>query len=753
MQDVDSVIPSVSRDVHGGPDPGGASTPLRRARHNRLGMRVLAACVLALCGARAQEAPSRGGAWAVRDAPVRFVLRLTQRPTHESAGYFGAVPDGGSLPQPYPVPRVFTPDGTELAAAVLWQNRDAGFCFVFAAPPDDRDVILYVEPGARLQTWTPDSELTPSPILCAQPGRASLTAAHRLAGLGPVGPEVHVHKKAGIPKAPLCIQGDLEGRPPPTAFYMLAYLEARTAGRYWVAPFTLKGSSEVRINGQTVRPSKRIDKWGGTGDWVQMQAGLQRTELFVAFQGGADYSEGSGVMWLTWAPPDATVDELGGARPADVPFAGTAKWASRVIQPREIVESGETEIASVSARDGGPAACVRLIPEHVFWFENEDPILAYRLEALTAGNPPDTVYRWDFGDRVVAEGPVIRWLFPGRSAQRVTLRAERGTQRSVCAKPFYAYATVPTRIDSPTTRAAFRMACLTMLKAWPPGTDPTAGWGTAMWNTLFRVLAVGEGDALLAHLFTERWDAMKRKLTPERRARLEDLFIVMAGRLDPEGAVQWAERLEQDAAGERAALLALQRAEILLYELANPAAARAIAAPLSRRGGAAGTRAQIRMGDIAFVEGDLKEAVRLYGAAQDTPGGAADWRGDAVREAALSERIAGLIEQGYHDEARAELDAWEISAPLSKVTTDFIVLRARLDLALKRARRARAMLEAYVERMDASSHLPAAVKLLLDSMIALKVSDAELRTWAETLRERLKFHPDAARIDTLLESL
>jgi hypothetical protein len=708
---------------------------------------------LALCAAAAQEAAPAGGAWAVPAAPVRYVLRLTQRPTHASAGYFCTVPDGGSLPQPYPVPRVMTPDGSELAGAVLWQNRDAGFCFVFAAPPDDGDVMLYIESGTRLRTWSPDSGLTPSPILCANPGRASLTAARRLAALGPVGPEVHYHKKAGIPKAPLCIQGDLDGRPPPTSFYMLAYLDARTAGRYWVAPFTLKGSSEVQINGETIRPSKRIDKWGGTGDWVELEAGLQRTDLFAAFEGGVDYSEGSGVMWLTWAPPDATVDELGGARPADVPFGGTAKWASRVIHPREIVESGETDIVSVSARAGGPAACGRLTPEHVFWFENEDPILCYRLEALTAGNPSDTVYRWDFGGGVVAEGSVIRWLFPGRRAHRVTLRASVGTQRSFCAMPFYAYAAVPTRIESPTTRAAFRMACLTMLKAHPAKADPTAGWSTAMWNNLFRVLVVGEGDALLAHIFTSRWDVMKHKLKPDKRVRLEDLFIAMAARIDPAGGVQWTARLEEDSAGERAGRLALQRAEIQLYELGDPEAARSIAAPLARRGGTLGTRATIRLGDIAFAEGKLEDTVRFYAEAQATPGKAEDWRGDAVREAALSERIAGLIEQRYFDEARAELDAWELNAPLSKLTTDFIVLEARLDLALKRARRARAVLETYVENMDASSHLPEAVTLLLNCMLELKVSSTEMRTWAETLRERLKFHPDASTIDAMLEAL
>jgi hypothetical protein len=49
--------------------------------------------------------------WAVKDASIRFVLDLTVNPSHPTAGYFVAIPDGGILPGPAPVATVFDDKG------------------------------------------------------------------------------------------------------------------------------------------------------------------------------------------------------------------------------------------------------------------------------------------------------------------------------------------------------------------------------------------------------------------------------------------------------------------------------------------------------------------------------------------------------------------------------------------------------------------------------------------------------------------
>ncbi|MBN1557476.1 MAG: tetratricopeptide repeat protein [Lentisphaerae bacterium] len=715
--------------------------------------RLACAALASLLAARAGFAADVPAGWQVREAPVRFRVSLRDRPTHASAGYVLQLPDGGLLPGPYPRPSVRAADGVALRSAVLWQNPETGFSLVFAAPESGGAVTIYVEPVQRPETWDPASGLTPSPLLCADPEGDDLGDARRLGRLGRVGDTVHYQPRAGIPKAPLCIQGDLSGRPPPTAFYLLAYLVTDDPGRTWVAPFTLKGVSEVRIDGDTIRPRKRIDKWGGTGDWADLGRGLHRLEVFAAFAREEDYSEGRGVMWLTWAPPNASLEELGGVRSKELPYAGTSMWASRVVAKDEIVRSGSCRVEAVEMRDGAPAAAGQAEATHVFWFEGETPILCYRLRAWTAGNPADTTYTWSFGENAAATGPAVRWLFPGRQEARVILAAASETGRSRCTLPFYTYGTVQTSFADPDARAAFRDACLAMLKAHPENADPTADWNAAMWSNLFRALEPGESDALLAYLFTERWEAVKRGLTAKRRARLEDRFLLMAERIDPESAVAWAVRFEEDARGARAAGLALRRAEMLLYDLGRPDAALELIRPVARRTDDVGRLASIRLGDAAFARGDVGEATRLYGAVQNVGRTDEDWRADAVLDGALSETVRSLLEQGYYAEALDELARWERRFPLSKVSSDFIVLEARLYKALGHYRRARGLLQGYVDGMDATSYLPQAAELLVQCLVAMRAPADEIRAAAEPLRQRLQYHPAAERIEALLRSL
>jgi tetratricopeptide (TPR) repeat protein len=227
----------------------------------------------------------------------------------------------------------------------------------------------------------------------------------------------------------------------------------------------------------------------------------------------------------------------------------------------------------------------------------------------------------------------------------------------------------------------------------------------------------------------------------------------MASRVDPRSAVKWLERLESKAHGPHAAELAVRRAGVLLYELNEIDPARETLRPLAERTDAVGDLATIRLGDAAFAAGEMNEAVTLYAKAQKVSTKAESWRADAVLDAAVSETVKSLIRQEFHEEALKELDTWERRFPLSKISGDYMVQEARLYVALRNYQRARRLLEIYVENTDASSFLPEAMKLLLTCMIEMKASDDEIRAWAEKMKQRLKFHPDAGDIDDILGTL
>ena len=71
-------------------------------------------------------------------------------------------------------------------------------------------------------------------------------------------------------RAPFSIGGDLSGRPRPGSYYYLTHVNVTDPGRTWIAPFTIDGETEVRVNGKKLTPKQRIDKWGGTGEYFDL---------------------------------------------------------------------------------------------------------------------------------------------------------------------------------------------------------------------------------------------------------------------------------------------------------------------------------------------------------------------------------------------------------------------------------------------------------------------------------------------------
>jgi len=353
---------------------------------------------------------------------------------------------------------------------------------------------------------------------------------------------------------------------------------------------------------------------------------------------------------------------------------------------------------------------------------------------------------------------------------------------------------------------------LDMFTAWPENRAPTENWEAAHWNNLFRTLEMNKGRRLLAHIFKERWDDIEPKLSPERRQKMLDIFLDFLPRLDPDAAMKWTERLEQQARDrEEAAMMQIRRAEIALYYKGDPEAARACLTPILRRRSEdePSEWARIRFGDIEFLAGDLDRATLLYGDVQDraqvelgdmtgarpaaparsanpadrlstpglarsraeldtrrrasreegnargggftvsTPDTVEDWKKNAIVDAAASETIRNLLEQDYLYEGLQALRNWERYFPLSKVSSDFILREAQYYMAVEDWRRAAAILEAYVDQVDASSFIPDAVDALLKCKIRLNEPKESIDAFIADMKKKLEFHPIGHSLDSL----
>lgn len=751
--------------------------------------------------------------WQVPQAEVRFSVKLTGKPTHPSAGYFVHLPDGGVLPGPLPVPTVVAHGGKakppakagavpgEVPSFGLWHNKTGGLSLVFADPGEGvKAVHIYITGWNRPRPWTPESGLTPSAILCVDPTEASLQTARGLAKLGEVGPAVHARNKAGIQRAPLSVGGDDTGRPRPGSFYLLAHLDVTDPGETWLAPFVLDGECEVRVNGAKITPEKRIDKWGGTGQYVQLERGLARLEVFQTGPGSGPYAaqgKEAGLMYLTWRTPNAKMEELGGVRSDKVPMSGTSRMETRVLREKEIVRSGGCEVLGATGRAGNPVPCVQARATQVFWFENEEPLLVFELKALADGHPAGTSYSWEMPGGGKVEGPSTSWLFPGFRDNAAKLTARAGDKAVQCVHPFYGFSTASTSLENGQHREAFRAAMTAMVNSFPGSPDPLENWGPAYWNNLIRTAEMGAGYELLHKLFTSRWDLVYKRLSRDQLAALQDILFDQLQRRSAKEAIPLIDKAAAGAPDKaRRDALQIRKAEVYMYYLGDRDAAARGLATFAKEQSELAEMARIRLGDIAFLKGDLNQATEAYAEVQanarqrrNRPGGlvteellenvpapnksrgrpvgagtppaapageapppaaGANWKIGALRDVSNSENVIKLIDGGYLLEAREALRAWEREFPLSKISGDLLLVEARYHMKLGDWQRARVMLEAYCGVVDASSFLPDAARMLVECVKQAKGPDATAREVLGKVRKRLEFHPVAEELNGFL---
>ena len=753
--------------------------------------------------------------WKYEKAPLRFVVSLDQKPTHPECGYYIHLSDGGILPKPFPQPVAVDAGGNVLKAAILWQNSDTGVDVVFESPKKSGDVTIYIGPSDKPAVWTPASGIKPSAILCTAPGGGTRSQALKLSNLGPIARSAHVRNRAGSKQAPLSVPGDLRGGNGPVTLYMLAHLVVNDPGNIWMAPLQFDGGSEVRINGKTLSPTKKNNKPGGSGQAFDLKEGLHRIEIM---SWAKNSNSRNGIMTLVWRTPKTDVKSLGGKRAEDLPYPGTPMWEGRPLRSNEIARSGSAKIKRVETINDAPVARIAMSALENYWVGNERPLFAYKLSAKTEGNEKDTRYTWSFdGGKAQVKKNDLTWLFPGGTEHRVTLTATSSKGKTTSTVSLFPFTTKKTNLNDAGARETFRQAAMQVLEGYPAKEDATANWNASHWSNLFRTIELNKGEALYNHLFTVRWDQIKDRIPTAQQKKIQDVFLDVLPRKDPNLALKWTERFERDAKSDFARdLLKIRRAEVFLYYKQEPEKARALLESILRirRPDEVTEWAKIRYGDIEFLAGDLNKATRMYGDVQNraghtvgkekrkleepkgpaplqglaknkaemeaqdkarlarmkaaekaavvqanpgstTIGGQqiADWKVNALVDAASSEKVKSLVAQGYLLEAKEALQEWERNFPLSKISSDFILNEAKFYMAMQDWRRAEASLDAYCDQIDASSFVPPAVEALLTCKIKLNEPREPMIEFCERMRKKLEFHPAVRRIDEILEKL
>ena len=749
--------------------------------------------------------------WHVADATVRFTVELTDSPTHREAGYFLKLPDGGALPSPAPLTTVVTESGKKLASYVLWHNVASGLGIVFEDPGRDSTVLVYVSRGQRLNTWTPASGLFPSGIMCMST-KGTSQAANAMGAFGAVTSDVRFRSYRGHPKAPISVPsgGDLLGRPLPTAYYLMTHLNITDPGKTWLGLHVMNGSCEVRVDGKKLTPGRRSQKFGGTGQAFGFKKGLRRIEVMQTVVSepkvppGMKRNQQGSAMFLTIRTPGTTDAELGanvpveGSKGPDKKPAGFAQMDARTMRGDEVAESGRAKVVGVTGQQNSPVAAPVVKPVYVYWLPGQPkPLIVYELSALSDGNPEGTQYTWQFDKKgTTATGSTVYWLFEGFRNQSVSLTATLDKKRSVSQSIFYAYCMKETSLDEEEVRDALRKASLTMFTSVNKTVDPMKEMGEAYWPILSQCVSIGEGVDLANHLLDERWNLAKTRLPPDVFELLKDIRLDAAMLEGPKEALALVEDMSRrtSAIGERGRL-SLTEAEIRMFYFGESNTVVKLLKPLTYQTGDVGEMARVRLGDLAFINGDLNGATRFYADVQNRvrlarnkteSGGSSfgsglarssaelkaqrearnapapetprrpqprveNWKLSAFLGVSASETARSLINQEYWLEAKGALQAWERQFPLDKLSSDYILQEARYYMKRGDSARVRKMLGAYCSNLDNTSYMADTAWLLLACMAEQKEPRKEILDFAKEMADRFEFHPAAARFRTYFQ--
>ncbi len=573
-------------------------------------------------------------------------------------------------------------------------------------------------------------------------------------------------------------------------------------------------SAEVRINGKVIGRNKVHSAWGGVGDHVDLTKGVHICEVFYSCAKPPAKLKGSGYMFLRIKLPGEKYKDLDGVwgdKPPPGCKKGEPQSASRIIRSSEVVKSGKCKVRGFERKNGMPVASFSVTAmESCFGLADGPPAIVYQLKANAEGNPEDTVYTWKFADGGQSEGTSVVRFFDGFREHKVMLIAESKTGKSSCAIPFYGYTDVSSSLDNSRSRSAFRSAFLGTIRSFPSDKDATAMWSPNMWACFHASQELGKGEALLADILTKRWKQFKARMTEHQQEMLKIKFFQFISYFNTEKAFAWlkqAERATPDM--EERKLMKIWMAEVYMYQLNDFEKAKRLLKEVARsgRGSDAAAFAKIRLGDVAFLERDVNMANTYWGAVQNnvdvsedllggkTGGktlklasglrkpksraekeaerkaaartkqknkggfssaiksgntGVPSWRQAAVMDTTMATEVISLMEQGFWDEAYVNLHRWERAFPLSKMSGDYIIQDALYYEKTGNVKRARALLVAYCDNVEASAFLANAVGNLLSLMINARDEEKVVKEFCEVMKKRFEFHPLAERLNDML---
>ncbi|MEI7912341.1 MAG: tetratricopeptide repeat protein [Verrucomicrobiota bacterium] len=583
-----------------------------------------------------EKGKAKDTAWAVESAPYRIVLHAGAPPGEATAGWEIRVPDFGAGRADMRDAVLLGPERKEIALDPVWRGAGRSLLLLAESMPEAGTAATLYFGGntqRRLRSWTAK--------------RSLLLETRRL----PEGANVATY-----------------------GGWQAAWNKSREVDGAGFVPLIFQGDNPF---GESHHFLSRY-----TG---QLQSGDGGDLKFYTLSDDVSYVMIDGraaLMWQANNPPPLAPEKVPLAKVslskgtvaveyfhavADPPTAMVLGWDQGGklgnVPPEAWVHPGKTNPAATETRDGAPVPLASLNAERYLGYGGEWYV---RIKAATAPPAEGWAVEWLWPDGHLDAGPEVARLWTSLDPLALTLRLRNGTRviegRNVLVIPRNFEAAT---VNDPRQLAEF----LELLDK----ENPTAVAEPA--RRAGFVLASAFLPAAAAVRWAEGWLAVAKPAGGAWVAA-QSMVIRETAKRDPKAALDRLGALAKparDAMGASADFLEL---DLRVFGLKDPAAL-GLCARLRKSGDKAlATLAVIRLGDYHLLNGRIEEAARCY--AEAVPGRDATAGKAPVIDRAHSLAIEDLINGNHLDEARANLDAWELQRPAARIEGDQLLWRARV---------------------------------------------------------------------------
>ena len=215
--------------------------------------------------------------------------------------------------------------------------------------------------------------------------------------------------------------------------------------------------------------------------------------------------------------------------------------------------------------------------------------------------------------------------------------------------------------------------------------------------------------------------------------RVFDAFVHAQAETDPRKAFEILRAVATGVRDRYGDALGRLEIDLLVFYLHDPNAGnRATQLSFSKSNTETGRLMLVRAGDSARIQGQYDEAAARYqkvNTQRDEPAKS------AAQDQAYSMTINSLLEEDHREDAAAKLTEWEVTHPQAKLTTDCLLLSARVAMSFGRWHEAQTELESYAKMMPESPYQIDTQFYLAQALAGGKQIDQARAIWTKIAKD------------------